>query len=174
MSIFPAGNCQIHALGQMAERGDVAGTLWQRRNRLRRIVKRRWNYLVNLASEIAEPRKGAESARPDMKYGSRPLQPGDMVRVRSEKEIQATLNRWNQLRGCSFMEEMQPHCGTVQRVFKRIEKFLDERDYLIKRCGGIVILEGVLCSGTRDFGACDRACFFFWREEWLEKTEEFS
>jgi hypothetical protein len=52
-----------------------------------------------------------------------------------------------------------------------VEKFLDERDYLMKKCKGMVTLDGVLCEGTIDFGACDRGCFFFWREEWLEKLE---
>jgi hypothetical protein len=41
----------------------------------------------------------------------------------------------------------------------------------MKQCKGIVILENVFCQGTKDFGACDRTCFFFWREEWLEKIE---
>ena len=98
------------------------------------------------------------------------LKPGDLVQVKSKAEIQATLNRWNQLKRCAFMEEMGPYCGTTQRVFKRVEKFLDERDYLMKKCKGIIILEGVYCEGTRDFGACDRSCFFFWREEWLKKA----
>ena len=69
------------------------------------------------------------------------------------------------------MEEMWPYCGTTQKVFKRVEKFLDERDYLLKKCRGIVILEGIFCEGTKDFGQCDRSCFFFWREEWLEKID---
>jgi hypothetical protein len=67
------------------------------------------------------------------------------------------------------MEEMWRHCGTTQRVYKRVERFMDERDYLVKRCKGIVILEGVMCEGTKDFGPCDRSCFYFWREEWLER-----
>ena len=67
------------------------------------------------------------------------------------------------------MQEMLPYCGTNQKVFKRVEGFLDERDYLMKRCNGIVILQGVICNGTRDFAKCDRSCYFFWREEWLEK-----
>jgi hypothetical protein len=25
--------------------------------------------------------------------------------------------------------------------------------------------------GTPDYGRCDRACFYFWREEWLEKLD---
>jgi hypothetical protein len=69
------------------------------------------------------------------------------------------------------MEEMWEYCGTTHKVLKRVEKFLDERDYLIKKCNGMVILEGVYCQGTVDFGECDRTCFIFWREEWLEKVD---
>lgn len=97
------------------------------------------------------------------------LNPGDLVRVRSKDEIQATLDRWNQLKKCSFMEEMWKYCGTQQRIFRRVERFMDERAYLIKKSEGIVLLEGVMCNGTIDFGPCDRSCHFFWREEWLEK-----
>lgn len=99
------------------------------------------------------------------------LQPGDVVRVRNAKEIKATLDRWNQTGRCAFMEEMWEYCGTTHKVLKRVEKFLDERDYLIKKCNGMVILEGVYCQGTVDFGECDRTCFIFWREEWLEKVD---
>jgi len=97
------------------------------------------------------------------------LRPGDLVCVRSRHEIEATLNRWNQLKGCAFVEEMWPYCGTNQRVLRPVERFLDERDYLMKKCKGLVILDGVMCQGTKDFGPCDRSCFYFWREEWLEK-----
>jgi hypothetical protein len=76
------------------------------------------------------------------------------------------------LRGCGFMPEMEKYCETNQKVFKIIQKFLDERDYLMKKCKGMVILENVFCEGTIDFGRCDRTCFFFWREEWLEKIEK--
>jgi len=30
----------------------------------------------------------------------------------------------------------------------------------------------VYCQGTPDLGRCDRSCFYFWREEWLEKLDE--
>jgi hypothetical protein len=99
------------------------------------------------------------------------LSAGDRVRVRSIGEIQSTLDTWGELRHCAFMPEMVPYCDTEQRVFKRLERFLDERDYKVKKASGIVLLEGVMCEGTKFFGQCDRSCFFFWREEWLEKTE---
>lgn len=59
---------------------------------------------------------------------------GDLVRIRSREEIQSTLNPWGILKGCMFMSaEMSPYCGTTQRVFKRLERFVDERDYQVKK-----------------------------------------
>lgn len=161
--------CQIHDLPAMAEPLSPVEMFWQRRNRIRRIVKRRCWYAINLFSEIFSTDKKTTKEIAKGRSAAIKLAPGDMVRVLSKEEIQKTLNNWNQLNRCSFMEEMWPHCGTTQRVLKRVEKFLDERDYLIKKCKGIIILDGVMCQGTKDFGACDRACYFFWREEWLEK-----
>jgi hypothetical protein len=94
---------------------------------------------------------------------------GDLVRVRSEEEIRATLNTWNELKGCMFMDGQRQYCGTTQRVLKSVERFVDERDYRVKKAKGIILLEGVLCEGAPDYGRCDRACFYYWREEWLEK-----
>jgi hypothetical protein len=100
------------------------------------------------------------------------LKAGDRVRVRSKEEILATLNHWGIRKGCMFMPEMSPYCGTIQRVMKRMERFVDERDYHVKKCNGIILLEGLNCQGTSDYGRCDRTCFYFWREEWLEKIDE--
>ena len=160
--------CQIHCVGQVAKPLGLGNTLWQRGNRIKRIFKRRWHYLTQTMTKTAVKQPVALD---HVGSRSQALQPGDIVRVRSMAEIQATLNNWNQLKGCSFMEEMAPFCNTMQRVLKRVEKFLDERDYLLKKTRGIIILENVFCQGTRDFGKCDRTCFFFWREEWLEKME---
>ncbi len=161
--------CQIHDMPVVAEPIGLAEKLWQRRNRIKRILKRRWHYLMNIVSEKASMTKTVTSKAGTASTAA-PLQPGDLVRVRNREAIQATLNHWNQLNRCSFMEEMAAYCGTTHLVLKRVEKFLDERDYLMKKCRGIVILDGVFCEGTKDFGPCDRTCFFFWREEWLEKV----
>lgn len=103
------------------------------------------------------------------------LKEGDFVRVRSKEEIKSTLDHLGKLKGCSFMEnEMAPYCGTVHRVHKSMERFVDERELKVKKCRGLVLLEGVMCQGTTSFGRCDRSCFMFWREEWLEKIENQS
>jgi len=160
--------CQIECVQTIPEPYGALNIGWQRLHRLKRILKRRWRYLVNFFRE-AEHVKGRAQCSDARQSVVAALEPRDLVRIRSREEIQATLDRWNQLRGCAFMEEMWRHCGTTQRVYKRVERFMDERDYLVKRCKGIVILEGVMCEGTKDFGPCDRSCFYFWREEWLER-----
>ena len=162
--------CQLGQIENMHQPLGKLEGLWQLRNRVKRIVKRRLRFLTN----ITQPRKD-DSATPAVSIVNvrcEPLQPGDWVRVRRREEIQATLGKWNSFKGCSFMEEMWDYCGTNQRVFKRIERFLDERDYHTKKVHGVVILDHVICQGTVDFGPCDRSCFFFWHEEWLEKINE--
>jgi hypothetical protein len=101
-----------------------------------------------------------------------PLKKGDKVRVRSLEEIDSTLDRFRELKGCAFLLQMQQYCGTEQRVFKIMERFLDERDYKVKKTRGLILLENNFCNGTPVFGACDRSCFLFWREEWLEKIDD--
>ena len=163
-------HCQIRCLQTMAEPMGRVSVFLQRFKRLRRALLRRWRYIVNWSHGTGHARartlpNEAERSRIGI------LKPGDLVRVRSKEEIQGTLNKWNQLKGCSFLEEMWSYCGTNQRVFKRVEKFLDERDYLVKRCKSVVLLEGVICEGSKDFGPCDRSCFYFWNEQWLDKID---
>jgi hypothetical protein len=115
--------------------------------------------------------KGTKPQAPLPNNGSSRLKEGDWVRVRSRKEIESTLNHWRQVRGCAFMPEMAAYCGTIHRVFKPMKKFVDERDLQVKKSAGIILLEGVICNGTAEFGTCDRSCLHFWREEWLEKLD---
>ena len=103
---------------------------------------------------------------------SAPLEAGDWVKVRPRDDIEPTLDRWVELKGCGFMAEMWQFCGTPQRVMKPVRRFVDERDYQVKRANNIYLLEGLTCGGTELFGPCDRACFYFWRREWLEKIPE--
>lgn len=135
-----------------------------------RVIKARSGRFLNFLSGRRRKRpaslvKGAAREIPKLKAG-------DLVRVRSEEEIKATLDFWGQLKNCRFMSDMYPYCGTTQRVLKAVERFVDERDNRAKKSRGIVLLEGVYCQGTPDLGRCDRSCFYFWREEWLEKLDE--
>ena len=100
---------------------------------------------------------------------SSPFVEGDIVKVRSREEIISTLDPFNQLKGCTFFHEMFQYCGTKQRVFRVMKNFIDERDYRYKKTRGIILLDNNFCSGKSSYGECDRCCFLFWREEWLEK-----
>ncbi len=135
--------------------------------RRERAFKSATNNLMNWAARL-RGRDVKPLAAPPV-AGGPSLKAGDLVRVRSREQIEATLNHWRQLKGCTFMPEMAQYCGTTQRVLRAMERFVDERDLQVKRCRGIVLLEGVICQGTADFGRCDRSCHLFWREEWLER-----
>jgi len=93
------------------------------------------------------------------------------VRVKSKGEILATLDGRNRLGGLGFMEGMWKYCGQVHTVRKPVRRILDENVYREKAVRGIVILDGLFCEGTADFPHCDRTCYFFWKEEWLEKLD---
>lgn len=113
----------------------------------------------------------AKCAPREKNIPAKDLKPGDWIRIRPLHEIQGTLNHWKQVKGCSFMPVMAKYCGVIARVFRVMRKFVDECDLSAKTSNGIILLEGIICEGTKDLGRCDRNCFHFWREEWLEEIE---
>jgi metal-dependent hydrolase (beta-lactamase superfamily II) len=131
------------------------------------------NYINDLINRYCKATgRTTKPAATPAKGTSDNLKTGDWVRVRSLKEIAEIVNHWKQVKGCAFMPEMAKYCGTTQRVLKSMKRFVDERDLLIKKSNGIILLEGIMCEGTEDFGRCDRSCFRVWREEWLERIEK--
>jgi hypothetical protein len=92
--------------------------------------------------------------------------------VRSLEEIEATLDRNRQHKGCTFLAQMAKYCGTIQEVLKPMNRFVDERDLRVKKSSGIVLLQNVMCNGTSESVKCDRCCHLLWREEWLERHNE--
>jgi len=157
--------CQLHSLPDLALPDRLSDVPAHLLRRVGRIFKRRAFFIQNWFRDIMHP--GTFKTTPEAHVVR--FQPGDRVRIRSKEEIRSTLNRWNNLKGCTFLEEMWIYCETEQQVMKRVEKFLDERDYHVKKTSGTVLLSGVICHGSIDFGKCDRSCFFFWRDEWLER-----
>jgi hypothetical protein len=98
------------------------------------------------------------------------LAAGTSVRVKSREEVRAMLGPFGDYKGLAMMPNMWQFCGTEQRIFKRVERYVDERELRVRKATGIVLLEGLMCQGTQTF-PCDRSCFYFWREEWLTKIE---
>jgi hypothetical protein len=176
-----SSNCQIPSLQLVAD-GIVTNPEESFSRRLKLTIRRHLspekerafkNYTNNSVNRLY--RLTGRSSKPAVTASRTPavhLVEGDFVRVRPREEIENTLNHWRQVRGCAFMPEMAEYCGTIQRVFRSMIRFVDERDLKIKKSKGIILLEGVMCKGTEEFGRCDRSCLHFWREEWLERLDE--
>jgi hypothetical protein len=98
------------------------------------------------------------------------LLPGDLVEVRSAKEIFATLDGQDKFRGLRFTPEMEKFCGKRFRVYKCLKRIIVEATGELRRIKSpTVVLEGAFCDGQAH-GGCDRSCFCFWREEWLKRV----
>lgn len=103
------------------------------------------------------------------------IQPGDLVRVKSHKEILSTLNTENKNRGLYFDAELVPFCGNTFRVRSLVERFIDERTgRLVILKNPSVILEGASCQARYSYCRmfCPRGIYGWWREIWLEKLSE--
>jgi hypothetical protein len=134
----------------------------------RQYFRKKYNSLVYMINRITG--KGKKSKHVSVDFPVLRLKAREMVRVRAWDEIQKTLDSRNDFKGCGFMLAMKQYCGTTQRVLKPVEIFIDERDLRLHKSSGVVLLDGLICEGDERFGRCDRSCFFFWREEWLERT----
>jgi hypothetical protein len=97
------------------------------------------------------------------------LQPGDLVEVRPESEIRATLDENGKYKGLVLMTGMPDLAGKRFRVYKRLERILIENTGEIRKVKNTVLLDGAICDGFS--GACHKSCFFYWREIWLRKIE---
>jgi hypothetical protein len=101
------------------------------------------------------------------------LKPGELVRVKSYKQILQTLTTSNRNRGLFFDAEMVPFCGKTYRVRSRVSKILNEKSgKMMKMKNDCIVLEDVFCqacySEQRYF--CPRAIYSYWREVWLERV----
>ena len=161
--------CQLEFYKEVGNPNSKLEIAWQFRNRLKSFSKRRLRYVRYYLRKVFG--KAYEDIPQSPPPPQQRLEPGDKVRIKSKEAIQALLNPWQEQNGCAFMEEMWIYCGTEQVVMKRVEKFLDEATLRMYSSQGLVLLENLMCEGTIDFGKCDRSCFYFWREEWLEKIE---
>ncbi len=102
--------------------------------------------------------------RTDLPPAARQLRAGDLVEVRSEAEILATLDDHGALDGLPFMPEMLASCGKQFTVENRADTtcfFASLHDM-----DATVHLTAVRCDGSAH-GGCQANCLTFWKEEWL-------
>jgi hypothetical protein len=104
------------------------------------------------------------------------LKPGEYTRIKTQTEIEQTLDKNGKNRGLSFdPEEMAPYCGRVVKVHKSVTKIIDEPTgkmlYMKQPC---IMLEGVVCKA--EYASCRLNCPrvipSYWREIWLERVED--
>lgn len=102
------------------------------------------------------------------------LQVGELVEVRSKREIMLTLNEYKKNRGLSFDVEMVPFCGRKFRVLRRVEKIINEKTGKMMRLpSACLILENATCGGclSRKRLFCPRAIYPYWHEIWLKRVQ---
>jgi len=97
------------------------------------------------------------------------LKPGEVVQVRSEDEILATLDKNNTLEGLSFLPEMRKYCGRRLKVLKEVNKLLVEGETEMRHIRNTVILAGAFCDGEAH-GGCKRTCLILWKKTWLKSV----
>jgi hypothetical protein len=105
-------------------------------------------------------------------FGGTYLLVGDVVEVRSLREIEATLDDSNSLDGLPFMEEMRPFCGRQFRVFRCVDKIFDYgRSGRLRSIGDVVLLAGLRCNGGAH-GGCQASCYLLWKTAWLTRVQD--
>jgi len=97
---------------------------------------------------------------------------GEIVEVRSQEEILATLDSEGRLAEMPFMPEMLQYCGKRFRVFKRADKTCDNiKPWNMRRVRNAVHLTNVRCDGQAH-AHCDAGCLIFWHEAWLKRAPQ--
>jgi hypothetical protein len=99
------------------------------------------------------------------------LKPGEMVEIKSEKEIRQTLDSLQRTEGLKFMPEMWKYCGKRYRVYKKLNKIISEASGELLKLKNTVLLDGVICDGSEHYN-CERSCFLWWKEHWLNRVEK--
>jgi hypothetical protein len=99
------------------------------------------------------------------------LRVGDIVEVRSEREILATLDESGKLDALPFMPEMLAYCGKRFRVSARAYKACDTIEWRqLRKMESAVHLEDLRCDGAAH-GGCQAGCLLYWKDAWLKRVD---
>jgi hypothetical protein len=96
---------------------------------------------------------------------------GEVVEVKSEQEILATLDERGELDGLPFMPEMLKFCGQRHTVYRRAHRLCDPATQTgFHRMENAVHLESLRCDGAAH-GGCQAKCLLYWSEAWLRPVD---
>lgn len=100
------------------------------------------------------------------------MRSGDLVRVRTAREILDTLDENGAVEGIPFMPEMVQYVDKQFRVSNRIEKICwVTEESCSRRLPNTVLLEDLRCAGS-SHGGCQAECRIYWKDAWVEKVSE--
>jgi hypothetical protein len=105
--------------------------------------------------------------------GQLDVQPGEYVRIKSQQEIEQTLDKTCKNLGLFFDWEMLPYCNRVFKVGRRVSRIIDEpTGKMLHMKHPCITLEGVVCRSQYNPSRlmCPRAITPYWREVWLERV----
>jgi hypothetical protein len=98
------------------------------------------------------------------------LKPGELVEVKSPREIVETLDRKGCNRGLRYDRTLNKFGGTRHKVSSRLDRMISEPTGQMLSVEGTVFLEGAMCPCyAAVFGGCPRRDFVYWREVWLKR-----
>jgi hypothetical protein len=173
---FESERCQSVALPKASKPilryWDLAYRLrkhWEQ-NGFRRTVRKIWNFLLSILGLKQTPaHRGVVSCttKPEEILS---LSAGELVEVKTEREIRETLDADGKLRGLAFLPAMREYCGRRFVVLKRVQRIYLEESCKTRKMKNTVLLKDVMCDGL--LMGCDRSCYFYWREAWLRRPEQ--
>jgi hypothetical protein len=103
------------------------------------------------------------------------LQQGELIRVKSFREILKTLDCNYRNRGLSFGPAMVPYTERKYEVDRRVKQIVDERTgKMVRFKTDAIVLKDVICQARYEYCRrfCPRAIYPYWREIWLERVSE--
>ncbi len=97
------------------------------------------------------------------------LRPGELVEVKSRRDIAAMLDARGRTRGLSFTQEMLRCCGRRYHVLRRLDRMVVEATGSMREFSDTVLLDTANCDGEAHFN-CQRGCNFLFKEIWLKRV----
>jgi hypothetical protein len=141
-------------------------------DQLRRILLRLESALRRRLARVAAHLRSAPAAGPAglEVLDVRDFAEGERVRVLPLERLRPLLDAEGRTNGLTFLDGMERFCGRELTVKRKVHAIFDEKRGRMVRLRRTYLLEGAVCDsrGLYDREGCDRCCYYFWRDAWLE------
>ena len=172
LQVLTAGTSELTMSDKIRYVALRLGSAWDRR-------MIRWKRKLGLAAAQPEDEscarmqdltESADDAPSEVTGRRRRFKEGDIVRVLTLEELRPLFDEHRRTEGLTFMAGMEKYCDKRMMVKKRVRTIFDERAWKMLKIKNTYILEGAICDsrGLYDKEGCDRCCFYFWKDVWME------